>query len=74
VATRSQLPLLTRRGSPHSQGKQASGDCERGMRITSGIDFLLGKNKFWMDDEFPGFSGKLEIVLTLRVQNRSLFA
>ncbi|MHC5721174.1 MAG: hypothetical protein ACYTX0_56440, partial [Nostoc sp.] len=46
----------------------------RGMRITSGIDFLLCKNKFWMDDESPGFSGKVITLLTLRVQNRSLFA
>ncbi|WP_414545703.1 hypothetical protein [Nostoc sp. CCY0012] len=35
------------------------------MRIASGIDFLLGKNKFWMDDESPGFSGKILNVLTI---------
>jgi hypothetical protein len=34
------------------------------MRITSGIDFLPGKNKFWMDDESLGFSANIFIVLT----------
>ncbi len=38
---------------------------ERGVRIPSRIDFLLGKNKFWMDDESPGFSGKIDSVLTI---------
>jgi len=30
-----------------------------------GVDFLLGKNKFWMYDETPGFSGKILNVLTI---------
>jgi hypothetical protein len=34
------------------------------MRIASGIDFLLGKNKFWMYDECPGFFGKILSILT----------
>jgi hypothetical protein len=35
------------------------------FRISSGIDFLLGKNKFWMYDETPGFFGKIVNVLTI---------
>ena len=35
------------------------------MRITSGIDFLPGKNKFWMDDESLGFSANIFTVLTI---------
>jgi hypothetical protein len=35
------------------------------MRIRSGIDFLLGKNKFWMHDESPGFSGTIVTILTI---------
>jgi hypothetical protein len=35
------------------------------MRIASGIDFLLAKNKFQMYDESPKFSGKLKTVLTI---------
>jgi hypothetical protein len=35
------------------------------MRIASGIDFLLGKNKFWMYDESPVFSARITNVLTI---------
>jgi hypothetical protein len=35
------------------------------MRITSGIDFLQSKNKFWMDDESPGFSSTVVTILTI---------
>ncbi len=35
------------------------------MRIASGIDFLLGKNKFQMYDELPKFSGKISVILTI---------
>ncbi|WYL94332.1 MAG: hypothetical protein HEQ35_11135 [Gloeotrichia echinulata IR180] len=35
------------------------------MRITSGIDFLPGKNKFLMDDESLGFSANIFTVLTI---------
>jgi hypothetical protein len=35
------------------------------LRIASGIDFLLGKNKFWIDDESPDFSGTILNVLTI---------
>jgi hypothetical protein len=42
------------------------------MRIASGIDFLLGKDKFQMYDELPKFSGRIGVILTLRVLNRSL--
>jgi hypothetical protein len=33
-------PNLTCRGSPHLQCTHLCGDCERGVRIASGIDFL----------------------------------
>jgi hypothetical protein len=35
------------------------------MSIASGIDFLLGKNKLQMYDEYRKFAGKLKIVLTI---------
>jgi hypothetical protein len=35
------------------------------MRITSGIDFLQSKKKFWMDDESPGFSSTIFTILTI---------
>jgi hypothetical protein len=49
---------LTGRGSPHLQGIPKMG-------IASGIDFLLGKNKFQMYDELPKFSGRISVILTI---------
>jgi hypothetical protein len=42
------------------------------MKIASGIDFLLGKNKLQMYDESPKFSGRLKIVLTINAISEKL--
>jgi hypothetical protein len=44
------------------------------MRITSGIDFLQSKNKFWMDDESPGFSSTVVTILTINAISEKLRA
>ncbi|XHR83808.1 MAG: hypothetical protein ACFKPT_05530 [Gloeotrichia echinulata GP01] len=44
------------------------------MRITSGIDFLAGKNKFWMDDESLGFSANIFTVLTINAISENVGA
>ncbi len=41
------------------------------VRITSGIDFLRSKNKFWMYDESPKFSGKIYNVLTINAASEN---
>ncbi|WP_335215687.1 hypothetical protein [Nostoc sp.] len=44
---------------------------EKGLNPLSGVAYtfiqqaLLGKNKFWMYDESPKFSGKLNSILTI---------
>ncbi|NJR18211.1 MAG: hypothetical protein HC785_22505 [Calothrix sp. CSU_2_0] len=45
--------------------------CERGISITSGIEFLRSKNKFWMYDESPIFSGKIHDVLTINATSEN---
>ncbi|XHR80982.1 MAG: hypothetical protein ACFKPT_22460 [Gloeotrichia echinulata GP01] len=44
------------------------------MRITSGIDFLPGKNKFWMDDESLGFVDICVVHLTIVCEILEIYA
>jgi hypothetical protein len=41
------------------------------MRIVSGIDFLRSKNKYWMYNESPKFSGKIYVVLTINAASEN---
>jgi hypothetical protein len=40
------------------------------MRIASGIDFLLGKNKFWMYDESPFLVRYISVLTTNAVSEK----